>query len=46
MELIRVQELFSNDLVRYRVPIYQRHYVWNEDNWNHLWTDIPRTDRS
>ena len=32
--------MFSDDGVRYRVPIYQRHYVWNENNWNHLWTDI------
>ena len=40
MQSIRVQELFSDDGVRYRVPIYQRHYVWNENNWNHLWTDI------
>ena len=40
MQSIRVQELFSDDGVKYRVPIYQRHYVWNENNWNHLWTDI------
>ena len=31
--------LFTED-VQFRVPIYQRRYVWNEDNWNALWRDI------
>ena len=35
-----LDQLFDGDDVRYRVPIYQRHYVWNETHWNHLWTDI------
>ena len=25
---------------QYRVPIYQRRYVWSEENWNSLWKDI------
>ena len=34
-----VNELFSG-AQRYRVPLYQRHYVWDKRNWKHLWTDI------
>ena len=26
--------------VQYEIPVYQRRYVWNEDNWLPLWTDI------
>ena len=26
--------------VQYEIPIYQRRYVWNEDNWRPLWSDI------
>ena len=40
MEDITVEQLFSDDGVKYRVPIYQRHYVWNRNNWVHLWDDI------
>lgn len=29
--------------VQYEVPVYQRPYVWNEDNqWSPLWEDIRR----
>ena len=24
----------------YQVPLYQRHYVWDRINWEHLWDDI------
>jgi hypothetical protein len=35
-----VQQLFERD-VRYIVPLYQRPYVWNEDEqWAPLWDDI------
>ena len=34
-----VNTLFSST-EKYRVPLYQRHYVWNKRNWEHLWTDI------
>lgn len=34
-----VDYLFSRTNL-YRVPLYQRHYVWNEKNWEDLWTDI------
>ena len=34
-----VDYLFSRTNL-YRVPLYQRHYVWNKKNWEHLWTDI------
>jgi hypothetical protein len=35
-----LQELFRTD-VRYTVPLYQRPYVWKEDDhWRPLWQDI------
>ena len=35
-----VNELFERD-VRYVVPLYQRPYVWDEeDQWEPLWDDI------
>ena len=27
---------------QYEVPIYQRRYVWDEDNWHRLWTDMQK----
>ena len=39
-ETIAVLQLFQ-DRRQYRVPFYQRAYVWNrEDQWERLWTDI------
>jgi hypothetical protein len=39
-ETIAVQQLFQ-DRRQYRVPFYQRAYVWNkEDQWDRLWSDI------
>jgi hypothetical protein len=39
-ETISVQQLFQ-DRRQYRVPFFQRPYVWNkEDQWERLWTDI------
>lgn len=39
-ETIAVQQLFQ-DRRQYRVPFYQRTYVWNkEDQWGRLWADI------
>ncbi|MDE0325615.1 MAG: DUF262 domain-containing protein [Candidatus Poribacteria bacterium] len=26
--------------VQYEIPMYQRRYVWNEDHWHPLWSDI------
>ena len=36
---ISINNFFSKD-VQYRVPRYQRRYVWDEINWNTLWEDI------
>lgn len=39
-ETIGVLQLFQ-DRRQYRVPFYQRAYVWNkEDQWERLWSDI------
>ncbi|WMP17660.1 GmrSD restriction endonuclease domain-containing protein [Thiothrix lacustris] len=39
-EIITVQQMFQ-DRRQYRVPFYQRTYVWNkEDQWERLWSDI------
>ena len=35
-----IEDLFSERGVRYRIPIYQRHYVWENNNWRHLWEDL------
>lgn len=36
----QLDSLFSPDVL-YRVPLFQRPYVWNEeDNWSYLWADI------
>ena len=34
-----VNTLFSSDKI-YKIPLYQRHYIWNKRNWEHLWDDI------
>ena len=36
----KVEALFSAEGLRYKVPRYQRHYVWDKRNWGHLWDDI------
>lgn len=39
-ETINVLQIFQ-DRRQYRVPFYQRAYVWNrEDQWERLWSDI------
>ena len=41
-----VEELFIDvSTIKYRIPIYQRHYIWTEDNWKHLWDDIEDLDK-
>ena len=32
-----------HDNYHYKIPIYQRHYVWELENWKTLWTDIRNT---
>ena len=35
-----VNSLFCNR-VQYKIPLFQRHYVWDEeDQWKPLWNDI------
>ena len=36
---VSVHTLLGVD-VQYKVPLYQRRYVWNEANWSVLWKDI------
>ncbi|PAX07300.1 DUF262 domain-containing protein [Sphingomonas lenta] len=39
---LAVQHLFEQNVL-YRVPLYQRPYVWNEDGqWRPMWDDISR----
>ena len=39
-----VSQLFSGSgSTQYEVPIYQRRYVWDTENWKTLWTDIEKT---
>ena len=37
-----VNELFGKNAVIYEIPLYQRHYVWDDTNWKHLWDDITK----
>ena len=34
-----IAELFGASNI-FKVPLYQRHYVWDNINWGHLWEDI------
>ena len=36
-----VNQLFRKSVI-FRVPLYQRHYVWDDTNWEHLWNDITK----
>lgn len=39
-EPLNVQKIFTSR-IQYRVPLYQRAYVWNRTNqWERLWSDI------
>lgn len=39
-DTLTVQQIFQ-DRRQYRVPFYQRPYVWNrEDQWERLWSDV------
>ena len=41
-----VSQLFSGSgSTQYQVPIYQRRYVWDTENWETLWTDIENTTK-
>ena len=35
----KICKFFALDVL-YRIPIYQRRYVWDTDNWEVLWKDI------
>ena len=44
-EFMSIHSLFSG-IVQYEIPMYQRNYVWNEDDqWKPLWRDIIDTIR-
>jgi uncharacterized protein with ParB-like and HNH nuclease domain len=35
-----LEDLF-NKQIRFQIPVFQRHYVWNEqDQWQPLWDDF------
>ena len=36
---LNISKLFSHP-VQYKVPHYQRRYIWNKTNWRTLWEDI------
>lgn len=41
-EVQTVDMLFTGRSRQYKVPIYQRRYVWEEKNWDMLWNDITK----
>ena len=43
VNVLTLQHLIEKN-IQYRIPLYQRPYVWNEDEqWQYLWEDILRT---
>jgi uncharacterized protein with ParB-like and HNH nuclease domain len=38
-DTVALNDIFTNGK-RYQVPLYQRDYSWNEEQWDDLWTDI------
>lgn len=41
---VNLNEVFANGK-KYRVPIFQRDYSWQEENWDELWEDIVAVKR-
>ena len=37
---LKVGAIFRADETSLRIPVYQRSYVWEQENWEHLWWDI------
>lgn len=42
---INVEELFKSDN-QLMVPLWQRRYAWQKDQWTALWTDLMRVDEA
>lgn len=43
VNIVNLQTLFHNP-VRYRIPAFQRRYIWNKrDQWDPLWEDVQNT---
>ena len=40
-DAISIANLFT-DKLQYRIPRYQRRYIWDQANWKVLWEDIAR----
>jgi uncharacterized protein with ParB-like and HNH nuclease domain len=38
-DTVALNDIFTN-AKRYQVPLYQRDYSWDEEQWDDLWTDI------
>lgn len=38
-DTVALNDIFANGR-RYQVPLFQRDYSWNEEQWDDLWTDI------
>ena len=40
-DAISIADLFKDEL-QYRIPRYQRRYIWDQTNWKVLWEDITQ----
>lgn len=41
---VSVNQLFGHGSTQYIIPLYQRRYVWTQENqWEQLWTDLRNT---
>jgi hypothetical protein len=41
-DTVTLEDLFSNGKA-YRVPLYQRDYAWDEEQWDALWQDVKES---
>ena len=43
-DYVPVSKLFGDSREQYIIPVYQRRYVWTQENqWEKLWTDLQNT---
>lgn len=41
---VSINQLFGHSSTQYIIPLYQRRYVWTQENqWEQLWTDLKNT---
>ena len=44
-DTVNLNEILGNGK-KYKVPVYQRDYSWEEENWDDLWMDVVALEKS